>query len=220
MLGHLGVAGAIHAHLNRIAIAVRFKRLAKILHRGRASIGINAKVTGHGLVIVFNLVHVFGGFGQPGIVRIFLAAQMSHPGSDAAGAGHPQPACRRHVDILSAGGGQLAGGFVLVQLGQVHRARTALEMGNHEEFVANRNQRAEIIVHGNVLGTILVFDGLALFIEQQAKNTLPGLVAAAEDGIEADRSALAVHGYFRAGQNLALLFVCCRKGHGFEHRHR
>ncbi len=219
VLYHLGIAGHVHAHLHRIAIAVRLKHPAEICHRGALGIGVQAKVAGHGLIIVFNLIHTGGRFGEPGIVGVLLAAQMGHPGADTAGTGHPQPAHARHVDISGADSTQLASGFVLIQLGYIHGTRAAFKVRHHKQLVANGEQGAKVVIHGNMLRAVLVLHRLACFIKQETKNAVSGLVAAAQNGVKADLSGFAVYGNLGAGQDLAFLLVCGRKGHCFKFRH-
>ena len=83
---------------------------------------------------------------HPGIRRIFLAAQVVAPGSDAPGTGHPDAAPVRKIDAAGGHRGHHAGGRILAQLGQIHPAGPGFEMGDVVDFVASRQQRGKIVV--------------------------------------------------------------------------
>ena len=98
------------------------------------------------------------------------------------------------IDRLGRDEGDVAVG-VLAGFAQIHGAGTGFEMADRIELAADRQQRGEVGIDRDMLGTVLGFDDIAFGIDQGAPDAVADLVAGAGEDVIGERNLYPVdHG--------------------------
>jgi hypothetical protein len=193
---------AVDLHLDDVAVVVRVQ------------LGVvPAEVRGHRAVVVAAVRGLDAGHRvtHAGVRLVLLGAEVALPGRPHAGAVDPAAVHAREVDRLGVDRRQLAGVGVLVQLGDVEGGRAALELRHHEHLAEEIDQGGMVIVVRDRRGAVRLQDGVAPEVVDLAEDPVASLVAAAEDGVEADRVGLAVDLDGGRRQDRALLGIGRRR---------